>query len=117
MTVLPTQVAPAPSRAKTVGAVEVATGCVLAQSGFPKPVTYPSTSNLFHTNTSFKFNLQKHYQSLADLGVSKSGIFTTEMLWLERKNTYISLIAKVSELRGTSGAEFGGKVNFSMNAP
>lgn len=46
MTVLPTQVAPALKRAKTAGAVELAVVCVLAQSGFPNPVTNPSTSNL-----------------------------------------------------------------------
>lgn len=45
-TVLPTHVAPALNRAVIAGAVDVAAECVRAQSGFPKPVTYPSTSNL-----------------------------------------------------------------------
>ena len=47
MTVLPIHVAPALKSDKTAGAVDVAAGWVLAQSGFPNPVTYPSTSYLF----------------------------------------------------------------------
>lgn len=46
MTVLPTEVAPALKRAKTVGAVDVAAEWVFAQSGLPNPVTYPSISYL-----------------------------------------------------------------------
>lgn len=46
MKVLPTPVAPALRRSKTTGAVDVEAEWVLAQSGFPNPVTYPFTSNL-----------------------------------------------------------------------
>lgn len=44
--VIPKEVAPASKRDETTGAVEVAAECVLNQSGFPKPVTRPSTSKL-----------------------------------------------------------------------
>lgn len=53
MIVLPTKVAPAPRIAETAGAVDAAGAWVRAQSGLPKPVTYPSISNLKHLN---KFN-------------------------------------------------------------
>jgi len=46
MIVLPIDVAPPLNTAKTAGAVDVAAEWVLAQSGFPNPVTCPSTSNL-----------------------------------------------------------------------
>jgi len=48
---------------------------------------------------------------------AKENFETIRILWCKKKSTYISLTAKVSELRGREGAEFGGKVNFSMNAP
>lgn len=44
--VLPMQVAPPSTRVETTGDVLEAASCVLAQSGWPNPVTYPSMSNL-----------------------------------------------------------------------
>lgn len=49
VTVFPMQVAPPSTRAETIGDVREAASCVLAQSGWPKPVTCPSISNLVIT--------------------------------------------------------------------
>lgn len=46
MTVLPTHVAPPSMRVETKVEVCNAASWVLAQSGLPNPVTYPSISNL-----------------------------------------------------------------------
>lgn len=56
-TVLPTHVAPAFNGAVIAGAVDVAAEWVRAQSGFPKPVTYPFTSNLI---SKFYFTIMRY---------------------------------------------------------